>query len=189
MQISTTAEASLQQSLQKAFPSVPADQLNVSWYDISNCRFCPDGTVGGSDQTVYPTRNDLELLGYKPNPIVNVSALSGKVSKKFTQMIPIWMDRIMPAELAVVVIFVLLVLIFGVLVYSAYRWSRGATKRATIAHNTELEKLEDADPYRGTAFPSWHDPTRKIRQYIEAQERAGYSMDKYRKQYNLPPRA
>ena len=62
----------------------------------------------GSDNTRYPTRKDLVLLGYKPNPIIGTTALAGKVPRKWsTPLIPIWMDRVMQPELAVVVVFAL----------------------------------------------------------------------------------
>lgn len=188
MQIDPTAEAALLQTLQREFPNVPASQLGSSWFDISSCMIKPDGSPAGSDNTRYPTRKDLVLLGYKPNPIIGTTALTGKVPQWSPPLIPIWMDRIMQPELAVVVIFVLLVIIFAAIIYSAYRWAKGASTRAAIARNKMLIEYEDTDPYRGTAFPSWPDPNKKIRQYIEAQERAGHNMDAYRKKYDLPPK-
>jgi hypothetical protein len=188
LQIDPAAESALLSSLQREFPNVPASQLGSSWFDISNCKINADGSPGGHDLTRYPTRNDLVLLGYQPNPIIGTTALSGKVPQWSLPLIPIWMDRMMQPELAVVVIFVFLVIIFAAIIYSAYRWAKGAPTRSAIARNKMLIASEDTDQYRGTAFPSWPDPYKKVRQYIEAQERTGYDMSQWRKKYSLPPK-
>ena len=188
MQIDDAAIGGFEQQLGQEFPKVAPDQLGITWFGMTKCMVNADGSGGGPDSSRYFTRTGLELLGYSPRPLVAVPALQGKTPAWATRMVPVWMDRVFSPDLAVLMIFVLLVVIFSAVIYGAYRWSKGAAVRAAVARNRAREEAEKADPYRGTAFESWPDPNKKIRQYIESQEAAGYDMGAYRRQYNLPPK-
>lgn len=193
MQIDNTAIDDFKQELEQSFGSkaggVPEDQLGISWFDMTKCMGNSNGKPWGADRTKYPTRKDLYAVGYSSNPLIgSATTLQGKTPAWAPPLVPIWMDRIMSPDLAVLVIFVLLVIIFGVLIYSAYRWKAGKTTRAAVAKEKEKEAQEGLDPFRGQGAESYYTRQAKIRNFVESREKLGFDMSQYRISYNLPPK-
>ncbi len=103
-------------------PGAPAD---LSWYDLTLCLWNPEGLPGGLYQRKYFGRRDLEGLGYKPAPILGGAALEGRLPPALTDAVPVWLDRAVNPDLAVVLVFLLLLLVFAGLLRAAYRSEKG----------------------------------------------------------------
>jgi hypothetical protein len=164
---------------------VPASDL--SWGSLTECLLNPDGSPGGGFGNKYYRRNDLESLGYQPRPALGAATLQGKIPAKLTQAIPVWMDHVVNPDLAVILVFAILIIIFGVLMYNAYNWQKGAPAREAAAKTARQAKMEESDPYKGTAFESYpSDPDTKWKSLIPIYEAQGYCMEAYRKKLGMP---
>jgi hypothetical protein len=181
-----------QQLRAKYGPNAP---VNIAWRDFPLCLWNKDGSKYGAFGNKYIKRDDMNLAGYKPQPLAGGQALAGSFLKKpntnppiSTSPMPVWLDRVLNPNLMLIFIFVLLVIIFAVLVYKAQQWKKKAPERTQAAYDKERDTFEKDDPYRGSKFESYPDPTKQVRQYIELQEASGYDMAAYRKMYSLPPK-
>ena len=102
--------------VRRAYGAAP----DIAWNDFTSCLWDPSGLPGGPHGNIYFGRDDLSSLGYQPRPVLSAKFLEKRVPAALTNQIPVYLDRVLSPELAVVVIFVLLVVIFGVLVLKAY---------------------------------------------------------------------
>ena len=93
----------------------------VAWKKFPSCLWNADGSGGGLHKHKYFDRQDLAELGYTPRPAFGGKALEGRLPKKLTALVPVWMDRAVNPDLAVVLVFAFLVLVFAALFYGAYR--------------------------------------------------------------------
>jgi len=164
--------------------SAPVD---LTWDDLTECLLHPDGSRGGGHNNKYFERNDLTSLGYQPQPVVGAATLEGKLPATLTQGVPVWMDHAVNPDLAVILIFALLVIIFAVLMYTASKWEKKAPARTASAKAAWRTKMEAHDPYKGTAFESYpSDPDAKWKALIPVYEAQGYCMEAYRKKLGMP---
>ncbi len=170
-----------------AYPGVPASVASISWPDFNYCLWNPSGSPGGAYNNKYFERNDAQGFGMKPPYPLGGSFAQGSIWKPpKASPVPLTVDYAMNPDLAVIVIFALLVIIFAVLIYSAYKSAKAKPYREEQQKEAERAKLEATDPYRGTAFESYPDPQAKCRAYVESMEAQGYDMSYYRKQCGLP---
>ncbi|GFR89416.1 hypothetical protein ElyMa_002542500 [Elysia marginata] len=158
----------------------------ITWNALTECLWAPNGTPGGPNHNKYFKRNDLVALGYQPQPALGHAAQK-KLPLALTSHIPIWMDHAFGPDLAVIVIFGFLLVIFAALLYSTYKWSKAAPQREMAAAAARRAKNEAHDPYQGTAFESFpDDPNSKWKSLIPIYEAQGYCMEAYRKKLGLP---
>lgn len=160
---------------------------DVSWWRMQRCLINTDGKPGGNFGHKYVGRQDMQAAGYAPYPLVGGSTLETQAPVALTNAVPVLMDRGLNADLMVIVIFVLLVIIFAVLMYKAYKWSQDEPARKAAAKAAERTKREASDPFKGTSFESWPtDPNEKWRALIPVYEAQGYDMCAYRKRLGMP---
>ena len=165
-------------------PDAPAD---ISWNDFTSCLWHADGSRGGPHGNRYFTREDLVSLGYQPRPLFGAAALEGQLPRGLTDPVPVWVDRALNPDLAVILIFVILVVVFAVLMLNAYRWTQRAPDREMAAKKAWRAKMEEHDPYRYSAFPSYpSDPNAKWKALVPIYEAEGYDMCSYRKRLGMP---
>ncbi len=182
--LQTSLDLDLAHIREKYGAAAPAQ---ISWNDFTDCLWNPDGSPGGPYGNQYYGRADLASLGYQPQPLVGATAFQGQLPPKLTNAIPIWVDRILNPDLAVVFLFVLLVAVFAILVYRSYVWTQHAPERARAAKEALRVEKEKDDPYRGTSFESYPaDPNAKWQQLIPRYEKEGYCMESYRKKWGMP---
>jgi len=129
---------------------------NISWNDFTHCLWNPDGSRGGPHKNVYFGRDDLTSLGYQPQPIFGATTLEGRLPTSLTNSIPVWVDHIFNPDLAAVFIFAILVILFAVLIYKAYK----------------------------RAHPP--DPEARWKNLVSVYEAQGYDMCEYRKKLGMP---
>lgn len=106
-----------------------AAPTDITWNDFTQCLWNPDGTPGGPHGNVYFDRADLASLGYQPRPALGGAALEGKLPAQLTGPVPVWLDRALNPDLAVVVILAILVLVCAALVRAARRGRSGSQER------------------------------------------------------------
>jgi len=160
---------------------------DITWNDFTECLWSPDGSRGGPHGNEYFERNDLRSLGYQPQPLFGAAALEGQLPRALTEPVPIWVDHAFNPDLAVIVIFGLLIVVFAALMYSAYRWTLKAPERKAAAETAWRAEKEKHDPYRNTKFPSYPgDPNSKWEALIPVYEAEGYDMCSYRKKLGMP---
>jgi len=81
---------------------------DIAWNDFTRCLWNPDGQPGGPHGNTYFERNDLASIGYQPRPILGGAVLQGQFPR-LTNAVPIWMDRFVNPDLAILVLIVALV--------------------------------------------------------------------------------
>jgi hypothetical protein len=163
---------------------VPTD---LTWNDLTECLWNPDGSPGGTHNNKYFKRDDLTTLGYQPQPVLGAATLEGKLPSTLTGRVPIWVDHAFNPDLAVIIIFAFLIIIFAVLMYNAYKWTKMAPEREAAAKAARRTEMEAHDPYKGTPFESYPaDPNSKWEALIPVYEAQGYCMEAYRKKLGMP---
>ena len=160
---------------------------DITWNDFTECRWNSNGLKGGPHGNEYFKRADLTSLGYKPQPLFDVSSLKDRLPHVLTESIPIWIDHAFNPDLAVIIIFMILVVIFAVLIYNAYQWTRKAPEREAAAKSAWQTEMEKHDPYKNTKFSSYpSNPDSKWEDLIPVYEAEGYNMCSYRKKLGMP---
>ena len=174
--------------LAAAYPNAAPGATTITWPDFERCLWTPQGLPGGPFNNKYFMRNDVQTLGMQPTYPIGKTFAQGVLWKNMQHPspVPVSVDYVMNPDLAVIIIFALLVIIFAVLIWQAYRDAKSAPYRAEQKKEAERQKLEAADPFKGTAFESYPDPQAKCREYVEAQEAQGYDMAYYRQRCGLP---
>lgn len=183
-----TAIQKAELDLAAAYPGAPSPATNISWPDMEKCLWTKGGSKAGAYNNVYFRRNDLASFGMKPRYPVGGAAAKGVVWRQDASPLPTAVDYVANPDLAVILVFVFLVIVFAALIYAAYKRKKRANAEASFVKDAERRALEENDPYQGTKFESYPDPTAKCRAYVEAMEAQGYSMGYYRQQCGLPPK-
>jgi type II secretory pathway pseudopilin PulG len=174
--------------LAAAYPTAPAAATNVSWPDLEYCLWNTDGSPGGPFNNRYFERNDAQTFGLNPTYPIGGALLQGTLwppSAGAGSPVPLWVDYVMNPDLAAILVFALLVIIFAVLMWKTYRATKNAPRIAAQKREAERARLEAADPYRNTAFESYPDPQAKCRNYVASMEAQGYDMGYYKKMCGL----
>jgi len=178
--------AAAAETLQNTYGAGPPE---AEWKDFTQCLWSPDGGPGGPNGNTYLSRRDLYAAGYQPHPALGGDFLFGELPAPVTDRVPVWLDRVFNPDLAVVVIFAVLVLVFAALIYRAHKWEKKAPLRAQAALEKKRAEFEKTDPYRGTKFESYpEDPNAKWKSLIPVYEAQGHVMRAYRKKLGMPPR-
>lgn len=165
----------------------PTAPVHVKWSQFPKCLWNVDGSPDGPNQNKYIERNDLAGAGYSPQPLIGGETLEGGLPDTITKSMPVWLDGVFNPDYAAVVIFVLLILIFAILLYKAYKWEQKAPERARMAAAKRHRELEATDPYARTSFPSYpEDPKAKWLPIIQQYEAQGVDMTAYREKLGLP---
>lgn len=139
--------------------------VDISWADFTSCLWNPDGRPGGPHENEYFRREDLTSLGYTPRPLVGGRVFADTAAlRPLRGSVPVWLDRFVNPGLAIVLVFAFIVLVFGALLYAAYR--SGHAGEAPAANDTSRRA-------KATAI-------------IHKYEKAGYCMEEYRKKVGLP---
>lgn len=172
--------------LKAAYPTAPAEATVIEWSDFEHCLWNKDGTAGGNNKNVYFKRDDAVQLGMAPVYPIGGSTIANVIWKGPTSPIPLAVDYLMNPDLFTILMFVLLVIIFSALMWSVWRTNKWAAYLAEQSAEAAQDKLEENDPFKGTAVETHPNTLAKIRKWIEAQEQLGYTMTKYRNQYNIP---
>lgn len=161
--------------------------VDLTWNDLTECLWNSDGGPGGTHNNKYFKRDDLMTLGYQPQPALGAATLEGKLPSTLTGGVPIWVDHALNPDLAVIIIFAFLIIIFAVLMYNAYKWTQKAPEREAAAKAAWRTEMEAHDPYKGTSFESYPaDPDSKWKTLIPVYEAEGYCMEAYRKKLGMP---
>jgi hypothetical protein len=166
----------------------------VSWPALSECLWNPDGSAGGASGRKYFGRADLGRLGYAPRPALAAGqGLQGRLPAPVVDLVPVWLDRAFYPEVAALLVFALLVLLFGALLLKAYRSQKppspaAAEERRRREKEERRARLEASDPFRGSAFESFPAPPgQKYQKLVAAYEAQGYDMCAYREKLGMPP--
>lgn len=159
---------------------------DITWSDFPQCLETPTGAPG-ADLRKYFGRQALYQMGYQPRPAVGGDAFWGQLPSQLTDRVPIGADVFLNPDLMVLFCFVLLVLVFAVLTWSAVQWKRQAPQRARAARAAEKAEIEAHDPFAGTAFPTAGPPPSAAEQIAEEYEAQGTDMSQWRKAQGLPP--
>jgi len=176
-----------EQALAGAYPGAAPGATSIGWPDFEECLWTPSGAKSGPFNNVYFGRDDLQTFGMAPTYPIGGTFAQGAIWKPpKASPVPVAVDYVMNPDLAVILIFALLVIIFAVLLYRAYKDTKAAPFKAQQRKDLERQRLEETDPYRGTAFESYPDPQARCRTYVESMEAQGYDMSYYRKQCGLP---
>jgi uncharacterized protein YxeA len=126
------------------------------------------------------------------NPVYPVGGAIAKnaiwKAGKAESPVPLAVDYVMNPDLFAILLFALLVIIFAALIWKAWKSAKAAPYIAEKKKEAERERLEESDPFRGSAFESYPDPQAKCRAYVEAMEQQGYDMTYYRDKCGLPPK-
>jgi len=165
--------------------NAPTD--NITWNTLTECLWNSNGSSGGPNRNKYFKRNDLTALGYQPQPILDVTVFENKLPASFTDKIPIWMDHIFNPGFAVIIIFAFLLLVFTIIMYTAYEWTKNTPVREASAKTAWRKKMEKNDPYKGTPFESYpSDPNSKWKALVPIYEAQGYCMEDERIKLGMP---
>jgi hypothetical protein len=176
-----------EQGLRTAYPGAPPEAVQIAWPDLQYCLWNKEGRRGGPFSNVYFGRDDAQAFKMIPTyPVGGTLAQGALWPPPKTSPVPLIVDYVANPDLAVILIFALLVIVFAVLVWVAFNQKKKAPFRSEQEREAERKRLEATDPFRGTAFESYPDPLAKCRTYVESMEQQGYDMAYYRQQCGLP---
>ena len=171
-----------------AYPGAAPGAARISWPDYEACLWTPSGAKAGPFGNVYFRRNDLQAFGMAPTyPVGGVFAQGAVWRPPKASPLPVAVDYAMNPDLAAILLFAFFVVLLAALLYRAYRDTKAGPERARRRAELARQRLEAADPYRGTAFESYPDPQARCRAYVEAMEAQGFGMGYYRRRCGLPP--
>ena len=164
-------------ALNAAYPVAAPGATSITWPDLELCLWDPTGTKGGPNNNVYYNRDDLMFLGMAPPyPVGGGFAedllwpAGGPGSPA-----PVVIDYLINPDLFAILMFALLVIVFGVLILVAWKSAKNAPYIALKKKEAERQALEANDPYKGTEYEAYPDPYKKCRAYISKLEAMGYS--------------
>jgi hypothetical protein len=175
-------------ALAAAYPGAAPGATAVSWPDFELCLWNKTGARGGSNNNIYYKRNDLMQMGMQPSYPLGGAFAENTIWKSGAapSPVPVSVDHVMNPDLFAFLMFALLVIIFAVLIWSAWKSAKKAPYLAQQKKDAERQRLEESDPFKGTAFESYPDPQAKCRAYVDSMEQQGYDMSYYRTQCGLP---
>jgi len=178
-------------SLAAAYPGAAPGATSISWLDVERCLWDTSGNKGGSNGNMYFKRNDMDLMGFKPDyPLGGAFAKNSiwKTPESKPSPVPTIVDYIMNPDLFVIVMFALLVIIFAALMWMAQQTTKKQPYLNDLKREADRQRLEENDPFKGTAFETYRDPNAKCRTAIDKGEMQGLDMSLYRKQCGFPPK-
>jgi hypothetical protein len=175
-------------ALAAAYPGAAPGATTISWPDLQLCLWNTTGAKGGSNNNVYFKRNDMMQMGMQPSYPVGGAFAENSIWKSGAtpSPVPVSVDYAMNPDLFAILMFALLVIIFAVLIWSAWKSAKKAPYLAEQKKDADRQRLEEGDPFKGTAFESYPDPQAKCRAYVDSMEQQGYDMSYYRTQCGLP---
>lgn len=154
---------------------------DITWDDFTECLWNPAGYPGGPHSNKYFEREDIKLLGYRPQPLFGAKALEGALPATLASHVPVWLDRVFNPDLAIVLIFVVLVVVFAALMYRAHRPAPAPSEKGDPLH-----EKGGTQPSPREAAPE--SPEAVWKALVPAYEAEGYDMAAYREKLGMPPK-
>lgn len=180
--------AKSEQELGAAYPKATPGATDVGWTDVERCLWNADGSPGGPSNTKYFERTGANFMGMNPEWPLGQKFASGTLWKAGKQSpVPITVDYMMNPDLFAILMFALVVIIFGILMWKAWKDTKAAPDIAQRKKDAEHDQLEASDPYAGSAFETYYDPGAKCRKYVYDMESQGYEMTQWRTKCGMPP--
>ncbi len=177
----------VEQGIQASYPGLGAGGAAISWPDFNACLWNKNGKPGGPNSNIYFGRDDVQELGMSPAYPIGGTLAQGYIwPPPRVSPFPATVDYISNPDFIAIFMFVFLVILLAVLVYTTYRAKKMAPILEDRRRQQERQRLEATDPYRGSAFESYPDPAAKCRAYVEAMEARGFAMNAYRQACGLP---
>jgi hypothetical protein len=127
-------------ALAAAYPAVPSPQTSVSWPDFERCLWNPAGGKGGPFGNVYFARDDLQSLGMAPTyPLGGDTAAGAVWAPPRASPLPVAVDYLANPDLAAILVFAFLVLLFAALMLGAALKNR---RRKVVGGDSEASWLD-----------------------------------------------
>ncbi len=163
---------------------------DLEWWKMQRCLINKKtGAKGGQFANKYLERQDLELLGYSPTPIIGGDFMFTALPDKVLRTIPVAWDRFLNPAMMIFFLIILLCVIFGIFYVLVRNTLR--RKQKSKQHQMEIKRFikeKEQDPYIHTSFESWPaDPNKEWKDLIPVYEAQGYCMADYRKKLGMPP--
>jgi hypothetical protein len=122
-----------------AYPTAVPGATAIGWTDVERCLWNSDGSPGGPSGTKYFERTGANFMGMIPEWPLGRKLASGTVWKSGkNNPVPIIADYLMNPDLFAIVMFAIIVLIFGALMWKAWRDSRSRRVNSPVDSAKEL---------------------------------------------------
>lgn len=166
----------------------PVDELE--YWKMQRCLRSSGPADGASDQygKEYVNRPVLQAeAGYAPQPLFGGKTLEGKLPASATGLVPVMADRFVNADLALILILIILIAVLWGLIASVSKWRKGAYQRNLKAKVARVHKEQAHDKWGFLDPTVQEDPKDKWRLMIPQYEAQGYCMKEYRQKLGMPP--
>lgn len=162
-------------ALTTAYPGAAPGAVTISWPDFEACLWDPAGVPHGDGNNMYFDRQDLMAMGMKP-PYPIGGALAENLiwpPGAAASPVPVAIDYLMNPDLFTILVFALLVIVFAVLMWLAWRSAKNAPNAARKKAEAVRTALEASDPFKGTPYEAIPDPEAACKAYIKKLENSG----------------
>lgn len=90
--------------------------VDIKWHNFTDCLWNENKYPGGYENSKYISRNDIKIMGYRPDPLIGGKIDQIENSKVINYVVPVVFDKMFnPSISLILILFVILIIIIGLI--------------------------------------------------------------------------